>query len=96
MSPSTPLPLATRKRGKLNPEDEKIFLKKSKKIQKKYDERKMSTKISHPLEELLQQGKHLAWHFTSRPGQCGGADGYVLKGKTLEFYLREIESQKGK
>lgn len=32
----------------------------------------------------------------SRPGQCGRADGYVLEGKELEFYLRKIKAKKGK
>lgn len=33
---------------------------------------------------------------SSRPGQCGRADGYVLEGKELEFYLRKIKAKKGK
>lgn len=32
----------------------------------------------------------------SRPGQCGRADGYVLEGKELEFYLRKIKSKRAK
>ena len=32
----------------------------------------------------------------SRPGQCGRADGYILEGKELEFYLRKTKSKKGK
>ena len=32
----------------------------------------------------------------SRPGQSGRADGYVLEGKELEFYLRKIKAKKGK
>jgi small subunit ribosomal protein S8e len=32
----------------------------------------------------------------SRPGQCGRADGYVLEGKELEFYLKKIKSKKAK
>jgi len=33
---------------------------------------------------------------SSRPGQCGRSDGYVLEGKELEFYLRKIKAKKGK
>ena len=33
---------------------------------------------------------------SSRPGQCGRADGYVLEGKELEFYLRKIKAKRGK
>ena len=32
---------------------------------------------------------------SSRPGQCGRSDGYVLEGKELEFYLRKIKAKKG-
>lgn len=32
----------------------------------------------------------------SRPGQCGRADGYILEGKELEFYLRKVKAKKGK
>lgn len=33
---------------------------------------------------------------SSRPGQVGRADGYILEGKELEFYLRKIKAKKGK
>ncbi|KAG9132170.1 hypothetical protein Leryth_022233 [Lithospermum erythrorhizon] len=33
---------------------------------------------------------------TSRPGQCGRADGYILEGKELEFYMKKIQRKKGK
>ena len=32
---------------------------------------------------------------SSRPGQSGRADGYILEGKELEFYLRKIKAKKG-
>lgn len=32
----------------------------------------------------------------SRPGQVGRADGYILEGKELEFYLKKIKAKKGK
>ncbi|XP_032707125.1 LOW QUALITY PROTEIN: 40S ribosomal protein S8-like [Lontra canadensis] len=90
------LPLGLKKEAKLTPEEEEILNKKrSKKIQKKYDERKKNAKISSFLEEQFQQGKLLAC-IASRPGQCGRADVYVLEGKELEFYLRKIKAQKGK
>uniref|UniRef100_A0A8C5VMW2 Small ribosomal subunit protein eS8 n=1 Tax=Microcebus murinus TaxID=30608 RepID=A0A8C5VMW2_MICMU len=83
------LPLGHKKGAKLTPEEEEILNKKqSKKIQKKYDERKKNAKISSLLEEQFQQGKLLAC-IASRPGQCD-------RGKELEFYLRKIKAQKGK
>ena len=30
----------------------------------------------------------------SRPGQCGRADGYVLEGRELEFYVRKMQKKK--
>ncbi|KAL1777185.1 40S ribosomal protein S8, partial [Sigmodon hispidus] len=90
------LPLGQKKGAKLTPEEEEILNKKrSKKIQKKYDERKKNVKISSLLEEQFQQGKLLAC-IASTPGRCGRADGYVLEGKELEFYLRKIKALKGK
>ena len=89
-------PWAARRGPKLAPEEEEILNKKrSKKIQKKYDERKENARISSLSEEQFQQGKLLAC-IASRPGQCGRADGYVLEGKELEFYLRKIKARKGK
>ena len=79
-----------------SPEEEEILNKKrSKKTQKKYDERKKKSKISPLLDEQFQQGKLLAC-IASRPGQCGRADGYILEGKQLEFYLTKIKAKKGK
>uniref|UniRef100_A0A8C1MSP5 40S ribosomal protein S8 n=1 Tax=Cyprinus carpio TaxID=7962 RepID=A0A8C1MSP5_CYPCA len=90
------LPLGRKKGAKLTPEEEEILNKKrSKKVQKKFDERRKKSKISPLLEEQFLQGKLLAC-IASRPGQCGRADGYVLEGKELEFYLRKIKAKKGK
>uniref|UniRef100_A0A2I2ZHE7 40S ribosomal protein S8 n=1 Tax=Gorilla gorilla gorilla TaxID=9595 RepID=A0A2I2ZHE7_GORGO len=70
-------PLGCKKGAKLTPEEEEILNKKrSKKIQKKYHERKKNAKISSLLGEQFQQGKLLAC-IASRPGQCGRADGYA-------------------
>ena len=90
------LSLGRKKGAKLTPEEEEILNKKwSKKIQKQYDERKKNAKISSLLEKRFQKGKLLEC-IASRPGQCGRADGYVLEGKELEFYLRKIKARKGK
>jgi len=31
---------------------------------------------------------------SSRPGQTGRLDGYILEGKELEFYLKKTEKRK--
>ncbi|WP_411026565.1 hypothetical protein [Salmonella sp. s54395] len=51
--------------------------------------------MSQILEEQFGQGRLLAC-LSSRPGQCGRADGYILEGKELEFYSRKIRAKKGK
>jgi small subunit ribosomal protein S8e len=33
---------------------------------------------------------------SSRPGQSGRCDGYILEGKELEFYLKKIRAKKAK
>ena len=47
-----------------------------------------------PLEEAIKRqfntGRLYA-KLTSRPGQCGRADGYVLEGEELDFYVRKMK-----
>ena len=43
-------------------------------------------------EEFAQQ--RLLACISSRPGQSGRADGYILEGKELEFYSKKIDSRK--
>jgi len=51
--------------------------------------------VEAALEEQFATGRVLA-AISSRPGQCGRADGYVLEGKELEFYLKKIKAKKGR
>merc|ERR1712044_35627 len=88
-------PLGRKKNVKLTEAEEAVLNKKrSKKTQKKYDERKKMAKLDTALEEEFSTGRVLAC-IASRPGQCGRADGYILEGKELEFYLRKLKSKKG-
>ncbi len=90
------LPLARKKGAKLTEAEEEVLnRKRPKKATKKYEERKKTAKISNLLEDQFGTGRLLAC-IASRPGQCGRADGYILEGKELEFYLRKIRSKKGK
>jgi small subunit ribosomal protein S8e len=43
-------------------------------------------------EEFSQQ--RLLACISSRPGQSGRADGYILEGKELEFYSKKIDQRK--
>jgi small subunit ribosomal protein S8e len=69
--------------------------KASKKVQKKIAKRVVGLKLDPHLEEQFASGRLYAC-ISSRPGQCGRADGYVLEGKELEFYQKKIHKKKGK
>jgi len=90
------LPLGRKKGAKLSEEEEKALSKKrSQRAQKKYTERQKSAKIEALLEDQFQGGRLLA-AISSRPGQVGRSDGYILEGKELEFYQRKIKAKKTK
>jgi len=62
--------------------------------------RKLETRVKEgkPLDTLLDEqfstGRLYAV-VTSRPGQCGRCDGYVLEGKELAFYTKKMAKKKG-
>lgn len=66
---------------------------KSNHVLAKIDGRKAVSKVDVALDEQFAAGRVLA-RLTSRPGQSGRADGVVLEGKELEFYLRKMKSRK--
>ncbi|CAL1537264.1 unnamed protein product [Lymnaea stagnalis] len=77
-------------------EEEAVLNKvRSKKTQKKYEARKKIAKVEPGLDEQFSTGRVYA-KISSRPGQCGRVDGYVLEGKELEFYSRKMKSKKTK
>jgi len=54
------------------------------------------TRVLEPsLAEQFDKGRLYA-RITSRPGQCGHADGYILEGEELSFYLKKILTKKKK
>merc|ERR1712216_379437 len=55
--------------------------------------RNKMTKIDPNLTEQFASGRLLA-AISSRPGQSGRADGYVLEGDELTFYKRKMERKK--
>ncbi|KAF8236516.1 ribosomal protein S8e [Tricholoma matsutake] len=63
--------------------------------QRNLDEKKKDAKVDPLLETQFAAGRLYAT-ISSRPGQSGRADGYVLEGKELEFYLRKIRTGKQK
>ncbi|XP_010243156.1 PREDICTED: 40S ribosomal protein S8-like isoform X1 [Nelumbo nucifera] len=69
--------------------------KKSNHVLRKLEKRLQSHKLDPHIEEQFGSGRLLAC-ISSRPGQCGRADGYILEGKELEFYMKKIQRKKGK
>lgn len=57
---------------------------------RKYLKRRLHHQIETNVQNQFTRGVVLAC-ITSRPGQNGRADGYILEGKELEFYLKKIE-----
>ncbi|KAK3583207.1 hypothetical protein CHS0354_025728 [Potamilus streckersoni] len=89
-------PLGRKKGIKLSEQEEAVLNKvRSKKTQKKYEERQKTKQVEQALDEQFATGRVLA-KVVSRPGQCGRCDGYILEGKELEFYMRKTKAKKGK
>jgi len=59
-------------------------------VQHKHDERlKNMGKVEAALERQFEAGRVYAV-ISSRPGQSGRCDGYILEGDELAFYQRQI------
>eukprot|EP00250_Pteridium_aquilinum_P025292 c3050_g1_i1 orf=198-866(+) len=67
----------------------------SKHVLRKISARNEGRKLDPHLEDQFASGRLLAC-ISSRPGQCGRADGYILEGKELDFYQKKIQRKKGK
>ncbi|XP_022786318.1 40S ribosomal protein S8-like, partial [Stylophora pistillata] len=91
------VPLGRKKTAKAVEIEESDVLnkKRSRHCQHKMETRKTAAKISPQLEEQFTTGRLYAC-VSSRPGQSGRCDGYILEGKELEFYVRKIKAKKAK
>merc|ERR1712007_224071 len=70
--------------------DQSQVVKKSKKVTKKLEKRKATRSLDSHLKDQFNSGRLLAC-ISSRPGQSGRCDGYVLEGKELEFYPKKLK-----
>lgn len=70
-------------------------VKKSKHVERKLEKRQQTRKLDQHIEEQFGGGRLLAC-ISSRPGQCGRADGYILEGKELDFYMKKLQRKKGR
>jgi len=76
--------------GKPTEDEEKV----SARVQAKREKRKvMAPALQDNLRNQYRTGRLYAC-LTSRPGQCGRADGYVLEGAELDFYLNKLKKKK--
>jgi len=90
------LPLGRKKGVKLTEAEEAVLnRKRSAKSEKKIAVKQRRAKVEQALEEQFQAGRVLAC-VSSRPGQNGRCDGYVLEGKELDFYIKKIRQKKSK
>ena len=67
--------------------------KKSNHVKRTIAERQKEAKLDPLLESQFSAGRLYAV-LASRPGQSGRADGYILEGKELEFYVRRLRAGK--
>ncbi|KAK8477362.1 hypothetical protein V6N12_007888 [Hibiscus sabdariffa] len=86
---------ASKKEATEEPESTGEETKKSKHVMRKLEKRQKDRKLDPHVEDQFGGGRLLAC-ISSRPGQCGRADGYILEGKELEFYMKKMHKKKGK
>jgi len=67
--------------------------KKSRHLLRKLAKRRATRTLDPAIEEQFATGRLYAC-ISSRPGQSGRCDGYILEGKELEFYVRRIRHKK--
>jgi len=65
----------------------------SKAVEAKRAKRAIKASMGDNLKAQFKSGKLLAC-LSSRPGQCGRADGYILEGAELDFYLNKMKKKK--
>ena len=67
-------------------------VKQSSAVKRKLAKRNKDRHIDPAVESQFEKGRLLVC-ISSRPGQSGRADGYVLEGRELEFYQRKIKKK---
>lgn len=70
-------------------------VKKSNNVQRKLEARSKDSKLDPLVEQQFGAGRLYAV-ISSRPGQTGRADGYILEGSELEFYVRRLRAKHSK
>ncbi|KAH7825996.1 putative 40S ribosomal protein S8-1 [Monocercomonoides exilis] len=83
-----------KKGGKEKAAEKETVKKMSDHLHRKMQLRNKHRSLSEALAAQFQSGRLLA-RISSRPGQCGRADGYILEGPELEFYSKKVGKKKG-
>ena len=86
-------PVTKRRMPGTAPTEENV--KKSNHVERKLAARRKDGKVEPRVEQQFSAGRLYAV-IASRPGQSGRADGYILEGSELEFYIRRLRSAKSK
>lgn len=68
-------------------------VKRSRKVERKLASRSAAATIESAVDSQFTAGKLYA-AISSRPGQSGRCDGYILEGEELAFYLRRLSAKK--
>jgi len=76
-------------------EEAEVKAKKSKSVKSKISQRNKKRVLEAGLTEQFKTGRLYA-RLSSRPGQSGRADGYVLEGEELAFYQKRMSLKKKK
>lgn len=74
-------------------ETDEVEKKQSGRVQRKIEERQKTRTLETALDEQFKTGKLLA-RISTRPGQTGRADGYILEGEELAFYQKKLAEKK--
>ena len=78
---------------KKNATTEEEVAKPSKSAERKWAARAASAKVESAVDSQFSAGRLYAC-ISSRPGQSGRCDGYILDGEELAFYLRRLTAKK--
>lgn len=79
--------------GKNKKKTDEEVVSKSRSVEKKIAARAGDSKVESAVEHQFNSGKLYAC-ISSRPGQSGRCDGYILEGEELAFYLKRLTAKK--
>jgi len=85
--------VSKKRAGKAATEEKTEAVHQSKHVLATLKRRQATRKLDPFLEEQLAGGRLLAC-ISSRPGQSGRCDGYILEGRELEFYKKQLVKKK--